>query len=59
MPEMGLAEHDHMVEAFAADGADQTFAIRILPRRAWRDENFLDAHPFDPLRGVFAIDGIP
>jgi len=33
-----LVEHDHVVETFAADRADQALDAGILPGRAWRHE---------------------
>ena len=30
-PQMGLVEHDHVMQTFPADGADQAFDKRILP----------------------------
>ena len=31
-PQMRLVEDDHVIEALAANGSDQAFRIRILPR---------------------------
>ena len=36
MPQMSLAEHDHMIEALASDGADKSFSVTVLPRRSRR-----------------------
>jgi hypothetical protein len=33
LPQMALAEHDHMVEALASDRADQSFSVTVPPRR--------------------------
>ena len=43
MPQMPLAEHDHMVEALASDGADQSFSVTVLPRRSWRCRSVANA----------------
>jgi len=56
--EMVLAEDDHVVEAFTADGADQPLDVRILPGRSGRGEDLLDAHPFDPAPEVLAVDRV-
>jgi len=37
-PQVVLVEHDHVVQTFATDGADQPFDARILPGGAWRNE---------------------
>jgi hypothetical protein len=31
MTKMTIAEHDHMIKAFASDGADQSFGTAVLP----------------------------
>src|SRR3954451_14810966 len=36
MPQMSLAEHDHMIEALASDGAEKSFSVTVLPRRSRR-----------------------
>ena len=36
MAEMPFAQHHDVVEALAADRADQPFDMTVLPRRAWR-----------------------
>src|SRR5262249_27076649 len=33
--QMGLCEHDQVVETFPAGCADRSFGVAILPRRAW------------------------
>jgi hypothetical protein len=32
--QVSLPEHDHVVEAFPSDCADQSLRVRILPRRS-------------------------
>src|SRR5215471_11228026 len=39
-----LARHDQMVQAFAANRADEPFDVSVLPRRARRDWVIADAH---------------
>ena len=53
---MPLAEHDHMVEALAAHGADEAFRKWILPGTARRRENFRDAHALDTMAERLAVD---
>src|SRR6516164_5414758 len=54
--QMPLAEHDHMVEALAAHGADEAFRKWILPGTARRRENFRDAHALDTMAERLAVD---
>ena len=42
--QISLVQHDHVIEALAANGADNPFNIRTLPRRARRRQYLLDAH---------------
>jgi hypothetical protein len=42
---MTLIENDRVVQTFAADGSDDAFDERILPRRPGRDHDFFDTHP--------------
>src|SRR3990172_2078081 len=44
---MFLVENDDVVEALAADGTDQAFHERILPRRPRRDEHFSNTKAVD------------
>jgi hypothetical protein len=37
-PQVLVVEHDHMVQTFAAEGADQSLDAGILPGRAWCNE---------------------
>jgi hypothetical protein len=41
--QMRLPKHDHVVETFPSDRADQPLGVRILPRRAWRNGLVADA----------------
>src|SRR5215831_9500195 len=42
--EVRLPEHDHVVETFPSDRADQSLRVRILPRRARGNGLVADAH---------------
>jgi len=54
--QVGFVQHDHMIEALSADAANYAFAERILPWRARGGGNFLDAHTFDTVFEIFAVD---
>ena len=53
---MGLAQYDHMVQTLPAYAADNALAVRILPGRRGRDEDFVDLHAFESLLEVVAVD---
>ena len=53
-----FVQHDHVVQALAAYAADDAFAIGILPGRVWGDWNFFDAHTFDTLGEIIAVDAV-
>jgi hypothetical protein len=56
--QMSLIQHNHMIQTLASDRTNQTFRIRVLPRRARRRNHFFDVHAADaPLEDV-AIDAI-
>ena len=42
--EVGLVEHDDMIQTLAPDRADQPFDVGILPGRPRRGQHFLDPH---------------
>ena len=46
---MCLAEHDHVIEAFASNRADQPLDVAVLPWRARRYRMIADAHRTDPM----------
>jgi len=48
---MDFVQHDHVVQAFAADGADDSFSVGILPGRSRRSGDFVGSYAFDA-RGV-------
>src|SRR5665213_1040320 len=55
-PQMRLAQDDKMVQALAADRADQSFGKAILPGRAWRGRLISDAHGANSSSDDGAID---
>src|SRR3954451_13105151 len=56
MPQMPLAEHDHMIEALASDRADQSFSVTVLPRRSRRCRSVANAHRADTTRKCLAVE---
>src|SRR5260370_39755059 len=55
---MALAEDDHVVETLAADRSDQSLDEGVLPGRARRAQDFLDAHACEPVAEGVAVDSI-
>ena len=55
---MSFVEHDHMIETFATNGTDDSFAIRILPRRPGRDQDFVDSQALDAFLEIVAVDTV-
>ena len=55
---MAFAKNDHMVEAFSANGTDQSLDVRILPRRVRGTDDFLDAQVLDAILEPLAVDAI-
>jgi hypothetical protein len=53
-----LVEDDHVIEALAANRADDAFHVGSLPWRARRRKDFLDSHGFDTLRKLTAEDAV-
>jgi hypothetical protein len=47
---MGFVQHHNVVEALAAEGADETFHVGILPRGPMRRLDFMDPHGLDAAR---------
>src|SRR5664280_2090336 len=58
-PQMRLAKDDKMVQALAADRANQPFGKAILPRRGWRGRLVPNAHGANSSSDDGAIDLIP
>ncbi len=55
---MGFVQHHDVIEALAAERADETFHVRILPRRSRRRLDFADPHAFHPARELDAVDPV-
>ena len=53
-----LPEHDHVVETFPSDRADQSLDVRVLPRRSGSSRLVPNAHGTQPLPEDHAIRSI-
>src|SRR3954463_7192350 len=58
MAQMPLANYEHMIEALASDGADQSFSATVLPRRSRRCRSVANAHRANAPRKCLAIDTV-
>src|SRR3954447_16281822 len=58
MPQMSLAEHDHMIEALASDGADKSFSVTVLPRRSRRCRSVANAHRANASGECLSVDAV-
>jgi hypothetical protein len=58
MPHMALAKYNHMIEALASDGADQSFSITVLPWRSRRCRSVANAHRANAARKRLAVDTV-
>lgn len=55
---MRLAKDDRVIEAFSFDGADDPFAISVLPRRSGRDHFVFHSQQPDRLSYLLTIDSV-
>ena len=56
--QMPFIQHDDVVETLSPYGADDPFAVRILPGRAWCDRDFFDSHVLDAVLEIITVDAI-
>ena len=56
--QMAFAEYDDVIQAFSPDRSDDPFDVRILPRRAWGNQDVADVHAMYPSREVVPVDAI-
>src|SRR5207253_5274190 len=54
----GLMENNDVIQAFATDGAHQSFRKGILPRRSRRSQDFPNAHRFRRLTEVLTVHAV-
>ncbi len=56
--QMWLVEHDDVIQAFAADGADEALDLRTLPRCPGSCEYFRDAEPCQAATEAISVHSI-
>src|SRR6266508_204971 len=57
-PQVHLTENYHLIQALAAQCADQTFSTAILPRRPRRDRSVADTHRPHPRREDMSVGAV-
>ena len=57
-PQMALVQDDHVVQAFAADAANEPFHVGILPWALGGDDDLFDPHVPHPLPNVRPVETI-
>ena len=55
---MSLVQDEDMIQALAADGADDPFDERVLPGCPWSNEHLSNPHAGDAPGEGLAVDGI-
>lgn len=53
-----LTEHDDVVEALSADGADDAFDASVLPRRSGCGREVMDTHRFELLVEIPSVNSV-
>ena len=56
--QMPLPEHDNVIEQFASQGANPPLGESVLPRRARRDSDLLNAEVFDSCVELSPVDPV-
>ena len=56
---MDFAQHDQVIQAYTADGADDSISVVILPGRSQRSGNFVDPHASHSVLEIVFVDAIP
>src|SRR5882724_6165976 len=56
LSKMPFADHDDVVQAFTSNRADHPLGIRVMPRRAERNDDLLDVQHPGLMRKSFSID---
>src|SRR6516164_2361038 len=56
--EVAFVEHEDVVEALAADGADRPLHEGVLPGCAWGGEDLADPHVLDVPHELLAVDTV-
>ena len=55
---MAFVQHDDVIEAIAAKGADDSLAIHVLPRRTRSNPDLFDAERFQTADDFFTVDAV-
>src|ERR1700747_97894 len=56
--EMFVVDDDHMIEAFATEGTDQSLHVRILPRTSWSRRYLLNSYSLNSGLEVVPVNSI-
>ena len=56
--EMSFVDHDHVIQAIPSYAFDDSFAVRVLPGRAWCGRDFFNTPTFDARRERAGVDSI-
>jgi hypothetical protein len=56
--QVSLVEHNDVIQAFTADGTNQPFDVRGLPRRARGDPKFLQAQSLNGASELQTVNAI-
>jgi len=56
---MLFGKYNHVVETFAADTADHSFRVRVLPGRVGSGDYFFDSHTGYSSPKIVSVDRIP
>ena len=57
--QMPLAENDDMIQTLSANRSDHAFAVGILPGRARRNRDLVNAQTLDPCSEMVSIRSVP
>ena len=56
--QVDFVQHDHVIQTFSTDGADDSFSVGILPGRSRRSGDFVGSHAFDAVLEIVAVDAV-
>ena len=56
--QVDFVQHDHVIQTFSTDGADDAFSVGILPGRSRRSGDFVGSHAFDAVLKIVAVDAV-
>ena len=57
--QVGFVEHKEVVQAIAANGTDEPFAVRVLPGRLSSRRDFLDTHVVNASPEILVVNVVP